>query len=75
MTDPPFSPELLEAARVTPCPLCGEKSLTLSYQLYAKPIGSFSLSGQQMKFSAIRYPIVTCKTEGCEFRAIGESPA
>jgi len=75
MTDHPFSPELLEAARVTPCPLCGERSLTLSYQLYARPIGSFSLSGNQMKFSAVQYLIVTCSADSCDFRARGESPA
>jgi hypothetical protein len=60
---------LEEAARATPCPVCGEKSLTLSYQIAAKPIGSFSLSGQQMKFSAFRYAAVTCGTDGCPFRA------
>lgn len=76
MTDPPFSPELLEAARVKPCPMCGVVgSLRLSYQLYAKPIGSFSLSGQQMKVSAVRYLVVTCGIDSCDFRARGESPA
>ena len=73
MTEP--RSELEEAARTTPCPMCGERSLTLSYQLYAKPIGSFSLSGHQMKVSAVQYPIVTCTSDGCDFRARGEYPA
>jgi len=64
---------LEEAARETPCPLCHKLSLWLSYKLVAKPIGEFSLSGQQMKFSCVQYPILTCTTAGCDFRARGQS--
>lgn len=50
-----------------PCPQCGECTLYLGEGLRARPIGSFSLAGQQMKFSAVSTPVIRCKTRGCDF--------
>ncbi len=44
-----------------PCPRCGERQLTLSWWLEAKPIGTFSLAGQQLKFSARENAVVRCQ--------------
>lgn len=50
--------EELEAAT---CTRCGtQDSLKVEYRLEAQPVGSFSLSGNQMKFSAIEWPWLVC---------------
>lgn len=38
----------------TPCPSCGHIGLEIGWRLVAKPIGTFSLAGQQTKVSATR---------------------
>ena len=50
----------------TPCPSCGVKGLRIEYRLTAKPLGSFSLAGAQMKVSAVRVPWLICGTCGVE---------
>jgi hypothetical protein len=50
------------------CPGCGEVgSLGVELRLVAKPIGSFSLAGAQMKVSAREGPHLVCTTVGCGF--------
>lgn len=63
-----------EAKRVvaeTPCPECGEKMLRLETRpkMVAKPLGSYSLSGQTTKVSVIRvqWPWLVCDNVDCEF--------
>lgn len=43
-----------------PCPKCGELGMTLTWQLTARPLGTFSLSGSQLKFSATEIPVIYC---------------
>lgn len=54
------------------CPACGQAALTIEWrvELTARPIGQFSLAGQQMKFSAssIRWPHLVCTSCGVEAR-------
>lgn len=47
-----------------PCPRCHKTKLELKWWLEAKPIGTFSLAGQQMKFSAFENAAIRCR--GCE---------
>lgn len=48
------------------CPACQEHSLVIEWRLTAKPVGSFSLSGLQMKFSATHQPWIRCTSCGIE---------
>ena len=48
----------LEAATCTRCGTQG--GLKVEYRLEARPTGSFSLSGNQMKFSAVEWPWLIC---------------
>jgi hypothetical protein len=50
-----------------PCPNCGECNLFLGSGLLARSIGSFSLSGAQMKVSAHTVPALRCSTPECAF--------
>lgn len=54
-----------------PCPVCSGL-LELSWRLTAKPIGSFSLAGAQMKVSALVRAQVLCA--GCGLAAVGSLP-
>ena len=56
----------------TPCPSCGHKTLVITEQLTARPIGRFSLAGAQMKFSAEVTPVLSCDQAHCGFRVTGE---
>jgi hypothetical protein len=48
------------------CPDCGVTgSIELTTRLVAKPIGTFSLAGAQMKVSAVETPVLACTTPGC----------
>ncbi len=47
-----------------PCPFCGQRKLELRWWLEAKPVGTFSLAGAQLKFSAVENAVVQC--HGCE---------
>jgi hypothetical protein len=53
--------------REIPCPNCGECNLFLGSGLRARPIGSFSLAGAQMKVSANTVPALRCSTPECDF--------
>jgi len=48
----------------TPCPACGQMALRIERRLRAMPIGTFSLSGEQMKVSAIEVPWLVCGSCG-----------
>lgn len=50
-----------------PCPNCDLRNLYLGTGLVARPVGSFSLAGAQMKFSARDVPAIRCRTEDCNF--------
>lgn len=55
----------------TLCPKCGALgSLGISSKMVANPIGSFSLSGRQMKFTARAQPILACAK--CDLELMGE---
>lgn len=55
-------------ATASACPSCGVRgSVELTIILQAKPVGTFSLAGQQMKFSAARtarYDCTECGATG-----------
>lgn len=52
------------------CPNCLEKGgLEISKTLQARPVGNFSLSGNQLKFSAVEVPKLACSL--CEWAVIG----
>lgn len=42
------------------CPSCDKQSLRIRESLTAKPLGTFSLSGGQMKLSAVSQPVLEC---------------
>lgn len=50
------------------CPSCSTVgSLTLEPRLVARPLGTWSLAGQQPKTSANLIPHIVCTVNGCEF--------
>lgn len=52
------------------CPKCGtENTVEVRRGLQARPIGSFSLAGNQMKFSAREVAIATCTA--CDLHLVG----
>lgn len=63
---------LEERVAATACPGCEQKALRVELrpELQARPIGSFSLAGQQMKFSAVKaqVPWLVCGNCGAEAR-------
>jgi hypothetical protein len=52
-----------------PCPSCNRTLMSMSWTLVARPVGSFSLAGAQMKVSASSRAVVRCR--GCAFEAHG----
>lgn len=64
-----YAEELAENA----CPVCSEKAFWIDMRetLVAKPIGTFSLAGQQPKVSAIAgvWPWIVCGNCGFEEKA------
>lgn len=58
-----------------PCPRCGHRTLTLEERderrLFARRLGTWSLSGTQPKVSAVdatvRWPYAVCTTPDCGF--------
>lgn len=56
-----------------PCPQCGANALRIEMRtrIVTKPIGSFSLAGTQMKFSAwrVKWPWLVCGNCGIEAEA------
>lgn len=62
------SREPVEAALArVPCPRCDNRTLTLEEKLEARPLGTWSLAGRQVKTSAVWWPYAVCTTEGCGF--------
>lgn len=64
-----MSGELEAWAGEQTCPACGHEGLKIKRRLVAKDLGTFSLSGQQMKFSAREVPVLICP--GCGVEAEG----
>lgn len=62
-------------AEETPCPRCGELSLKIEWKLHAKPLGSFSVAGQQMKLVCQEWPYLVCKSCGVEAPAKAKETA
>lgn len=54
------------------CPQCGAgpDAVSLTVRLWAQPLGSFSLAGQQMKVSARERPVFSCTA--CDLCLVGE---
>jgi hypothetical protein len=48
----------------TDCPACGQRTLTVAWELVAKDVGTFSLAGATMKFSAYQAPVLRCTNCG-----------
>lgn len=42
------------------CLYCGSADTWVEWRLLARPLGSYSLSGNQMKFSAAAWPYAVC---------------
>jgi len=63
---PPAATTGLPDVSDTPCPGCGEKSLTIEMRLTAAPVGAFSLAGVGMKFAATSTPWISCASCGIE---------
>lgn len=56
-----------EQVAVTPCPTCGCSQLRFTTKLVLRPLGSWSLSGNQLKTSAVKWPYVICDNDDCDF--------
>ena len=52
------------------CKRCGSEDFRVVYKLEARPLGTFSLSGHQMKFSAQQWPYAVC--QGCGATSRGQ---
>ena len=52
------------------CKLCGSTDFVVIWRLEARPVGTFSLSGNSMKFSAQQWPYAVC--QGCGATSRGE---
>ena len=65
-----------EIAVTSACPACGQRgNVTIRRVLQAKPVGSFSLAGAQMKFSAIDALEARCGACGHKGPAAPKEPA
>ena len=53
------------------CPQCQAKMFTLQNRLVARPLGTWSLSGAQMKVSAYEWPHLVCGNCGAAYAAKG----
>lgn len=54
------------------CPACGEHDLKIVVRLRARPIGSYSLAGHKVKFSAVNWPYLVCGN--CKIEAPAKEP-
>lgn len=53
------------------CPDCRTVgSIKLGTTLVARPLGSWSLAGQQLKVSTVEYPALVCTAPGCHFHKL-----
>jgi predicted RNA-binding Zn-ribbon protein involved in translation (DUF1610 family) len=55
-----------------PCPNCQQPTLHIEEKLKARPLGSFSLAGAQMKFSARAGVFLVCRSCGAEAEGVVE---
>lgn len=62
-----MSESIEDQLREHPCPGCGHRTLELQLKLVSRPIGTWSLAGQQPKTSAVEWPYLVCTTEHCGF--------
>ena len=53
-----------------PCRHCGSWNTWIEWRVEAKPLGSHSLSGTQLKVSATTWPYAVC--DGCGHESRGE---
>jgi hypothetical protein len=70
------APFVREGPVAGPCGNCGTVGqLRIEHRMVARPIGSFSLAGQQMKVSARLWPYMVCDGCGaeCEGKLVTES--
>lgn len=62
------------AGKIT-CPVCGHVGFRVEYRkrMVAKPLGTFSLAGQQDKVSAVEeeVPAIICEGAGCDVQSEG----
>lgn len=56
------------------CLYCGSGDTWIEYRLEARPVGTFSLAGMQMKFSTRRLPFAVCDHCGHVSRGKQEAP-
>lgn len=64
MPEQPTFAEIKEVLEKQACPACGgQGTMTLEQKFVARPIGSHSLSGSQLKVSAVQAMVVSCS--GC----------
>jgi hypothetical protein len=61
MSDGQAAPLSGKAVLGKDCPLCGAAPVALSWGLVAKPLGTYSLSGAQIKASATVRAVVFCQ--------------
>lgn len=52
----------------TPCPACGQTTLSIEERFEPKPVGTWSLAGAQMKLTGKMWPYVRCSNCGVEAR-------
>lgn len=70
MSDPAdYKATIARLADDQECPHCGEVGFEVTWRLRARPIGSFSLAGSQMKVSAREVPHIKCRHCGVEATA------
>lgn len=64
MAEQPTFAEIKEMLEAQPCPSCGgQGTMTLVEKFVARPLGSHSLAGAQIKVSAVKAMVVSCS--GC----------
>lgn len=56
-----------DQVREVPCPTCGRLTLRFTTKLEPRPLGTWSLAGQQPKTSAVEWPYVVCDGDACDF--------
>lgn len=56
----------------TPCPSCGETTLTAGQRMRVRPPGTYSLAGAFPKAAATLEWALTCINESCNFTGAGQ---
>lgn len=65
---------MVEELADNPCPVCGEQAFWIDMRetMIAKPLGTFSLAGETMKFSVMRKPWPWIVCGACGFEEMGK---